>query len=137
LEGRSNAKETKMKNVRFNTILFWTALFFFWYTWRTEGYEKEIELQITPKVQIAPLGKRGTVRASWKIQPNEANVYYSFAYSGAEEGSTLRSMNEYSEIHYERFIELPPGQYLFVACVIRNERPKSKTYCAKDTAEVR
>lgn len=126
-----------MRKVRWHFILFWVALFVFWYTFPTEGYEGEITLKVTPKIQIAPLGKRGTVRAAWRIEPNEANVYYSFAYAGPEEGSTLRSMDQHSPIHYERLIELPPGQYVFVACVVRNERPKPKTHCANTEAEVR
>lgn len=126
-----------MKKVRWHFVLFWVALFTFWYTASTEGQEQPITLKVTPKVQIAPLGKRATVRASWRIEPNDLNIYYSFAYSGTETGSTLRSMNEHSEIHYERFVEIPPGQYVFQACVIRNERPKPKTYCADTEVEVR
>jgi hypothetical protein len=128
-----------MRKVRIHFILFWVALFCFLYFTPTEGrgYEGEIALKVSPKIQIAPLGKRGTVRASWRIPENEANVYYSFAYAGAEEGSTLRSMDEHSPVHYERFVEIPPGLYIFQACVIRNERPKPKTYCASDEVEVR
>lgn len=130
-----------MKKVRWHFILFWVALFTFWYCAPTEGKatsnEDAITLKVTPKIQIAPLGRRAKVRAAWRIEPNEANVYYSFAYSGTQEGSTLRSMNEYSEIHYEQILELPPGNYIFQACVIRNERPKPKAYCSQAEAEVR
>lgn len=126
-----------MRKVRWRFVLFWVALFLFFYFAPTEGYEGEITLKVTPKIQIAPLGKRAPVRAMWRIEPHEANVYYSFAYSGPEEGSTLRSMNEYSETTYERLVELPPGSYAFQACVIRNVRPKPKSYCASDSVEVR
>jgi hypothetical protein len=126
-----------MRRVRWRFILFWAALFLFWYTFPVEGYEEEIALKVTPKVQIAPLGKRGAVKAMWKIPYHEANVYYSFAYAGTETGSTIRSMDEHSPVHYERVIELPPGNYVFQACVVRNERPKPKTYCSSDEVEVR
>lgn len=132
-----------MRKIRWHFILFWVALFVFFYFAPTEGAQKgvadvpPITIKVTPKIQIAPLGKRGTVRVAWRIEPNEANVYYSFAYSGPEEGSTLKSMDEFSAIHYERFVELPPGKYVFQACVVRNERPKPKTYCADDEAEIK
>lgn len=123
--------------VRWKVVAFWVLLFTFWYTAPTEGEGEPIKLGVTPKVQIAPIGKRGYVRATWKIEPHEDNAYYSFAYSGTEEGSTLRSMDEYSTIHYERLLELPPGHYTFQACVIRKEKPKPKTYCSSDEAEVK
>jgi hypothetical protein len=123
--------------IRWRFVAFWVMLFTFWYTAPTEGEGEPIKIGVTPKISIAPLGKRGHVRASWRIEPSELNAYYSFAYTGTEEGSTLRSMDEFSPIHYERLLELPPGQYIFQACVVRNERPKPKTYCASEQAEIR
>lgn len=129
-----------MKKVRWHFILFWVALFTFWYTAPTEGMEEPITIQVSPRISVAPAGKRVRVRAAWKIAPHEENVYYSFSYSsltGATSGSSMKKMDEYSSIHYERFVDLPVGEYIFQACVVRNERPKPKTYCADTTAEVR
>lgn len=131
-----SSTEAVMK-VRWRFVTFWVLLFTFWYTAPTEGESKAITIGVTPKISIAPLGKRGNVRATWRIEPSEDNAHYSFAYSGTEEGSTLRSMDEFSPIHYERLLELPSGQYIFRACVVRNERPKPKTYCAEAEAEIR
>lgn len=125
--------------VNWRRVAFWVALFCGVYFAPTEGAENPVSLKVTPKIQIAPIGKRGYVKAMWKIQLDERNLYYSFSYAsptGGDEGSTLKKMDEYSTIHYERVIELPAGQYVFQACVVRDEG-KPKTYCASDEAEVR
>lgn len=120
-------------------IAFWSLLFLFVYIAPTEG-QAPISVVVSPHVLICPLGKTADVRVLVRIVPHKDNRQRTLSWTspvGQSGGSQTRMDGEEDASTFERFVPVSPGDYVFLACVVRVSQGKAQTLCANERIEVR
>lgn len=96
------------------------------------GQNSPVGVDVTPKVAVVNPYKETTFRFTWKIEPHKDNRRYALMYScGSEIHSSQGLVNgDKHQRTSERFVNLTVvADCEFMACVVRLEDDKAKTFC--------
>lgn len=112
-----------MAKINWRLIVAITVFFLIWYTWPTEGQEKEgwvISIEVNPKVVVSV--KKTTFHIIWRIAKHPDNRQWSLAYGceSWESSGSWGQMDGDSPITYDIYRDVNVGGgCTFEACVYR------------------